>query len=407
MWTSLPEIRAKILRLWESGDILSSVVADTCIFPYRICGKLPKAKDIAQSVLAVRSWVDAIRATKNIRVEWEEMNSRIVGRNSYPVAIYVDSLDDALEIIGKKKEFRRFTDMIAFMRQRVPELEEWLRNNPMKALSRESSWESIIEVLVWMKSHPRPGIYIREADIPSVHTKVIETSIAILGELLDIVLPKEHIREEITPANINDFCERYGFRGKPQRYVRFRILDVGCNTLSNIIGDADVEIPDEVFSRLALPARNVFIVENEVTFLAFPQLDDSIVIYGGGNGVEKILRASSWLRDRNMVYWGDLDLDGFRILSNLRKSFPNVLSVMMDLETLQKFSSLWTTESNKREISAEMERLTEKELAVCRYIRFEEKDGARIRLEQERIGFGYVKTKCEECVRHSAPKDVG
>jgi hypothetical protein len=39
-----------------------------------------------------------------------------------------------------------------------------------------------------------------------------------------------------------------------------------------------------------------------------------------------------------IYYWGDLDAHGFQILSLLRETFPHVISVMMDEETLHTFS---------------------------------------------------------------------
>ncbi|MBM7766774.1 hypothetical protein JOE62_000187 [Glutamicibacter nicotianae] len=41
-----------------------------------------------------------------------------------------------------------------------------------------------------------------------------------------------------------------------------------------------------------------------------------------------------------VLYWGDLDLDGLAILASLRSVQPDARSVMMDLGTLQRFAQL-------------------------------------------------------------------
>ena len=46
-----------------------------------------------------------------------------------------------------------------------------------------------------------------------------------------------------------------------------------------------------------------------------------------------------WLSDCRVVYWGDLDVHGFYILSRLRRAFPSLSSVMMDSQTLMQFQS--------------------------------------------------------------------
>jgi hypothetical protein len=41
--------------------------------------------------------------------------------------------------------------------------------------------------------------------------------------------------------------------------------------------------------------------------------------------------------DKRIFYWGDIDVHGFQILSQLRFYFPQTRSLMMDQETFQAF----------------------------------------------------------------------
>jgi hypothetical protein len=50
-----------------------------------------------------------------------------------------------------------------------------------------------------------------------------------------------------------------------------------------------------------------------------------------------ILKAVAWLKHTRLLYWGDLDAQGFEILALLRRSLPNIQSVMMNQETLETF----------------------------------------------------------------------
>ncbi|RAX44306.1 hypothetical protein DQ354_15940 [Arthrobacter sp. AQ5-06] len=58
-----------------------------------------------------------------------------------------------------------------------------------------------------------------------------------------------------------------------------------------------------------------------------------MAIYGGGYGFTS-LRDAGWLRDCEVLYWGDLDTHGFRILDQLRAVHPHVVSVLMDESAL-------------------------------------------------------------------------
>ena len=100
-----------------------------------------------------------------------------------------------------------------------------------------------------------------------------------------------------------------------------------------------------------------------------------------------------------MFYWGDLDIDGFRILRDLRGVFPDVRSVLMDEETLNGHRDLWTTEGGGGTLPAEMDGLTDEERAVCRALQSPENGSCgRIRFEQERIGFKRVTTQLRKVV---------
>ena len=84
------------------------------------------------------------------------------------------------------------------------------------------------------------------------------------------------------------------------------------------------------------PHRRIFITENKVNGYTFPDAEDSLILFGMGYGVLEMAESAPWLADKEIYYWGDLDHDGFNILSNLRKVLPEmkIHSFLMDKETL-------------------------------------------------------------------------
>jgi hypothetical protein len=173
-------------------------------------------------------------------------------------------------------------------------------------------------------------------DIPGVHTKFIEAHRGVLAELLDIVLPPEAIDPTVSGAT--RFAKRYGFREKPVR-IRFRILDPQCAILSCRLAQ-DITLDSESFVRLSPDVTRVFITENEINFLAFPEVKESLVIFGAGYGFDTLGEAE-WLKRCRIYYWGDIDTHGFAILDQLRSCFDNVESFLMDRSTLLAFEAQW------------------------------------------------------------------
>ena len=149
---------------------------------------------------------------------------------------------------------------------------------------------------------------------------------------------------------------------------------------------SNLATPAAQFAELNLPARRVFITENEVNGLAFPETPDAMVIFGLGYGLER-LAAVRWLRDRAVVYWGDIDTHGFAILDRLRASLPHARSFLMDRDTLLAHRPLWVHEAGQH--AGPLARLTDAERALFEDLA-ESRIGDRVRLEQERIGFGWV-----------------
>jgi hypothetical protein len=159
-------------------------------------------------------------------------------------------------------------------------------------------------------------------------------------------------------------------------------------------GFTDAVVRVDELARLEPAARRVLVVENEITYLALPPAPDAMAFFGAGFDVLRLGRLP-WLRDCDVVYWGDLDTHGFVILDRLRSLLPHVRSVLMDLETLTAHESQWTTDPRPSRV--ELERLTPQEAAVHRALQ-DNALGTSVRLEQERVNYTHVVARLEQAL---------
>jgi hypothetical protein len=375
LWTTPEELRGQVLRAWDRGKILSAIGADP-IFPMTLRMRRPTNRDLAERFDDVRRWIRVLEtgAAAGYEIEWTEIAHRQLGRNRVPARVIMRSEDAALRWIGRKKDADRFRTMRAWTEQSCPALLPWMAAHPLLALERFESWERLLAVIVWLRDHGRPGIYVRQLDLPGVDTKFIEVHRDLLSELLLIALPATAIH-----PSARTFEARFGFRSRPD-LVRFRMLDPQLN----IGGLSDLSIPVQDLATLAPPVRHVFITENQINGLSFPNLAESMVIFGLGYGVE-MLSTLEWALHVRITYWGDIDTHGFHILDRLRALFPQVRSILMDRATLLAHRGAWVTEP--KPYRGELTQLTEGEREVVGDLR-EDRYGKQIRLEQERVGFG-------------------
>jgi hypothetical protein len=389
-WTKPSDLTDQISRHWAQGRILAAKIGGASLFPLRLRLRRPDTKALGQRFEEVRAWIreleDGSRARRGFGydIQWIDINHRQLGRNQFPDAISVPTEVDALRLIGKAKDAQRFDECAQSTLPTFPSLAEWIRRRPLTMLENAADWHRVLAVLDWFRDHPCSGLYLRQLDIAGIDTKFIEGRRGLLAELLDVVQSTQ--MKEQSSGGTGSFEQRFGLRNKPP-LVRFRLLDerLAINGLS------DISVPAEQFARLALPVRRVFITENEVNGLAFPDVAQALVIFGLGYGLD-LLSGVNWLKDREIHYWGDIDTHGFVMLDRLRAIFPTARSLLMDRETLMAHRLLWVQEAAPH--VGVLVRLTEGERALFEDLQLD-RVGDRVRLEQERISFNLLKQALE------------
>jgi len=392
-WTSAADLRAQVQKLWDKGVLLADALNEHAHgqtrFPLRLRLAGPSRAELSDRFDEARAWAADLRHSAiHFRLVEREVRHRVLGNNALPDEVWLDTLDAAIALIGKHKDIKRFAGQVATTRDQHPCLLPWLQMRPMMALTLATEWPRLLQVVTWLQAHPRPGLYLRQVDIAGVDSKFIEAHRGVLAELLDLALAPEAIDPSAT--GVSQFCRRYGFQDKPLR-IRFRLLDPALALLA-AGADQDIQVTQAAFARLKLAVNRVFITENEVNFLAFPPMPGSMVIFGAGYGFEALAQAR-WLRQRSIYYWGDIDTHGFAILDQLRAQLPHAQSFLMDSETLIAHAALWGDEPQA--LLRDLERLNNDERAVFDTLR-DNRLRACVRLEQERIGFGWVQRALAE-----------
>ncbi len=307
-------------------------------------------------------------------IEWQQQQKRSLRTQTLPTRIILETATDFLRLIDKESEFLRFQQDVALIREQVPQLEAWMLHFPKKVIEYHSDWSDLLAVCRYFLEHPGPGLYIRELPI-SVHTKYVEEHTGILRELLEQLLPAEAV-----VSNALTFQQRFGLR-EEEPLIHARFLD---DQLEKRYGIPLNELctPRSQFARLDLRTQRCIITENKMTFLTLPALPGTFALHGGGFKVSG-LAAIPWLKECPLIYWGDLDAQGFQILSQLRAIFPHVASLMMNEVTLQTFADFCV--AGMACSARQLPYLTPEEHAL--FLRL---SGENIRLEQERISHVYA-----------------
>jgi hypothetical protein len=388
-WSTPADIRSQLQRYWDDGRLLAArfqpIPDADPLFPLRLRLVRPGRSALTERFDDVRAWIRTLEEGSRgvlghgYQIDWVEINHRQLGRNRIPGGVSIPTEEDALLLLGKQRQAQRFAALLSTSRERCPALVGWMARRPMQVLENADDWDRLLAVLTHFLHWPRPGVYLRQLDIEGVDTKFIEARKSLLTELLDSVLPAEAVQS--SALGPRQFEQRYGLMSKPP-LVRFRLLDRRLY----IRGMSDIATPAAQFAQLDLPVRRVFITENEINGLVFPDLPDSLVIFGLGYGLHRLAQ-TEWLRRSRLHYWGDIDTHGFVMLDRLRAELPDAGSFLMDRPTLMAHSPLWVREADPH--PGLLHRLTEPEQSLYQDLR-DGRLGDRVRLEQERISFGWL-----------------
>ncbi|MRU24952.1 hypothetical protein FG477_00115, partial [Xylella fastidiosa subsp. multiplex] len=76
--------------------------------------------------------------------------------------------------IGKTHEALPFEVVWQQTAAAQPVLLAWLLRRPTPALEVADRWERLLAVVAWLQAHARPGVYLRQVDVPGVDSKFIE-----------------------------------------------------------------------------------------------------------------------------------------------------------------------------------------------------------------------------------------
>src|SRR5690606_16560278 len=170
-WTTPADLRTQLRRLWDRGELLRDAAEGRTRFPLRLALKAPTSPELAAQFDAVRAWIGELAALSPLRIEWREVNHRVLGRQRVPQAVWIDEREAALGLIGKRADAARFDTLLALIRARQPALLPWLARRPLQALALADYVERLLDVVAWIAVHPRPGVYLRQVDVPGVHSK--------------------------------------------------------------------------------------------------------------------------------------------------------------------------------------------------------------------------------------------
>ncbi|MDO5512435.1 Wadjet anti-phage system protein JetD domain-containing protein [Corynebacterium sp.] len=310
-------------------------------------------------------------------VVWEERNwtSAGVGRHLVPVRLHLDTVAGLVREAGLSVEWADWVERRDLLMQAGCDREAVVAAVSLWADLETSTLETALNVVAWFRDRPGVSVLPRAVAVEGVDTKWLERHRSLVETLL---------------AAIRGVVGRdaLGLLAPPAR-VRMRF-----HPGEGPGGLCDVEVPVEELSAVP-PPHVILMVENLSSFLALPTWPGVVLVWGGGYWAVTLV-AHPWFRSARLVYWGDLDADGFAILSGVRGAHGDVTSVLMDVDTVRRWARFGVPD-RKFQIRAYPGLTAIEGDAVDELIM-----AGQLRIEQERIRFDVAVETIEGAVERAA-----
>ncbi|MFG1849192.1 Wadjet anti-phage system protein JetD domain-containing protein [Micromonospora carbonacea] len=187
--------------------------------------------------------------------------------------------------------------------------------------------EVLINAVNWLHQHPDASTWtLRQLPVPGMHTKWLDTHGAVLRDVAGRDV-RDEVRPRLTVMHLTYVDPVHAATGR-RRHDAWTTGDV---------------------HEIAYQPRVVLVVENRDSRLWFPPVSDTIVVEGGGKAAAALLANVPWIRAaEHVIYWGDIDADGYAILDHFRASLAHpapdgapakrVSSILMKATDLHRYS---------------------------------------------------------------------
>ncbi|WP_425861338.1 DUF3322 domain-containing protein [Arthrobacter sp. TWP1-1] len=370
-----PETVAADIRRRLTGKWHADLVGEESGFPHAFPLGRPSASDLRADYAAVHAqtveWQDWARKHGVIMV-YESRAAKGRTTQTVPTHVRIASIDQAAAIVANEwpERLARARQRLVVLLERYPHVVEVGRVLRLVDTYSTVDFELLLTVTDWYLEDPARaalGVTPRQVPIPGVHAKWLQShraGVQALTGLDDLgLLP-----------------------GHPSR-IHFTYLDPEHLEAGERVHDSATA--GDSFTPAYLP-EVVVISENKDTAIHFPSLGGGISVEGVGKG-GKTPASFSWIRNAPVVvYWGDIDRDGYEILNGYRVDFErDIDSILMGTETYETYEEFGTNlDQNGKTLEPgfpkPVDKLRTDELVVYLRVLDAQYPGNR-RVEQERI----------------------
>lgn len=319
---SIEEIGRKLLQRYQRIWADELLVPGSTGWPYAIRVGRPTQHELERDYAAWDAEAQSLRLWAEGKGLTCLFERRRVGRVSYGIISHVQADDiRALSIaVGRQGHFEVYRKRAERLRREFAAVDERSVRRILVELSRHDATDLDFDLVcragAWFSRNEVKDCSAREVPLEGFHAKWLDEA--------------GHRSMACALAGI----ERLELKERP-RVVHFRYLDPTYLAGGGRVYDCWVEGDRSV---LAYEPSVVIICENRDSALWFKPVRGGVAVQGDGMAGTVTIGKIPWIaRCKRVFYWGDIDRQGFEILSKYREGGLRAQSLLMDADTYDEF----------------------------------------------------------------------
>ena len=312
----------KLARQWQNPDLRERRLLCASSWPIRLTIGKPSARMLVEDLNSVRRHLAKWRKVDVGRVHWKESAYRSIGEGiDLPVIWELETPSQWIQAANHPEIFREYQQIEALVAAADPMFHAFLiRQRRLVWEKPESDVMKALTIALKLAPGCARGVPLRAFSIAGSDTKFFERNRSLMIRLLDI-----RFDGAVSDLGLEHFLDA---------------LDDNAHWL--LLADLDgallpfdqqrVRASDLI--KTPLPAWQILVVENEKSLYQLPSLKGTIGILGSGMNLSWM--NATWLNEKKLAYWGDLDTWGLVMLATARRYQPDITQILMTLEIFEQ-----------------------------------------------------------------------
>lgn len=319
------DLAAKLARQWQNTSLREQRLFNADSWPIRLSIGRPTAQEITGDLNKVRQHLHLWRGVTTGKVVWQPQRFRGASDEvDIPVSWILHSPSEWVEAANStemRNEYQSLSRLVSSIDERFHHLvirkRRLVLDRPAKEVVQAAKLASCLT------PGYAEGKPLRALPVAGIDSKFFERNRQLIIQLLDTLY--EGLASE---QGLEAFL---GAEDEGHHWLLIADLD------GSLLPFRQLRVRAQELTYKPLPGANIVIVENERCLHQLPSLENTIAILGAGMNLAWM--QASWLRKRNIAYWGDIDTWGLTMLARARQHQPELEPLLMNKAVFDAFSA--------------------------------------------------------------------